>query len=128
MDATTGAPFNLADLPSNSICTAARSFISICPKNPPKSCPRDIYGFKIGASSAVTEAIFNAFVIAPFCKYSAICSAICKATFSCASIVEAPRCGVATTFGCSNKILSFAGSSEKTSSATPETWPELRAA
>ena len=47
---------------------------------------------------------------APVSRYSLICSAICTATFSCASIVDAPRCGVQITFSMSNNGFSRAGS------------------
>ena len=39
--------------------------------------------------------MLSALTTAPVSRKSAICSAICSATFSCASVVEAPRCGVA---------------------------------
>ena len=56
-----------------------------------------MYGFSRGASSAETEGMLIAFATAPVSRKSLICSAICSATFSCASAVAAPRCGVQTT-------------------------------
>ncbi len=66
---------------------------------------------------------FTAFTIAPRVKKSDICSAICTATFSCASAVEAPRCGVQTTFSRRTAGSRVAGSVSNTSSAAPATWP-----
>ena len=51
--------------------------------------------------------MFSALTTAPVSRKSAICSATCRATFSCASIVEAPRCGVATTCGMPNSTQSL---------------------
>ena len=56
-----------------------------------------MYGFSRGASSAETEGMLIAFATAPVSRKSLICSATCSATFSCASAVAAPRCGVQTT-------------------------------
>ena len=64
-----------------------------------------------------------AFATAPVSRKSLICSATCSATFSCASAVAAPRCGVQTTFSSANSGLSVAGSVSNTSSAAPATWP-----
>ncbi|SLI44755.1 Uncharacterised protein [Mycobacteroides abscessus subsp. abscessus] len=44
---------------------------------------------------------------------------------SCASVVEAPRCGVTTTCGSSNSGLSVQGSVSKTSMPAARTWPEV---
>ena len=65
--------------------------------------------------------------IAPVSRKSLICSATCRATFSCASVVAAPRCGVQTTLSRPNRGESVAGSVSKTSSAAPATWPDLMA-
>ena len=54
--------------------------------------------------------MLRALTTAPEMRKSAICSAICRATFSCASVVAAPRCGVAMRFSLPNSGLSLAGS------------------
>src|SRR3984957_6968858 len=87
------------------------------PANEPSFSASATNGLSLGAPSAVIEGKFTALVRAPRTRYSAICSAICSATFSCASVVEAPRCGVQTTFGSLNSGLSVAGSVMKTSRA-----------
>ena len=48
--------------------------------------------------------------------------------FSCASAVEAPRCGVTTTDSCANSGLSVHGSLAKTSMPAPATRPSAIAA
>ena len=48
------------------------------------------------------------------------------ATSLWASSVEAPRCGVTTTFGCPINAMFCGGSSAKTSRATPSNWPDSR--
>ena len=52
------------------------------------------------------------------------------ATFSCASSVDAPRCGVHTRLGWASSAFSegslFGGSVEKTSNAAPAMWPDSR--
>ena len=72
--------------------------------------------------------MLSALTTAPVSRKSAICSAICSATFSCASVVAAPRCGVATTLSRPNSGFLRAGSSTKTSIAAPATWPLSSAA
>ena len=86
------------------------------------------YGRRRGASSTVTDGMLSALVTAPCSRKSDICSATCSATFSCASVDEAPRCGVVTTCGWLNSTLLVAGSSENTSTAAPPTWPLSSAA
>src|ERR1700682_5912071 len=65
--------------------------------------------------------MLTALATAPVKRRSAICSAICRATFSCASLVAAPRCGVQMTLGRPNSGLSLAGSTSNTSKAAPPT-------
>ena len=64
-----------------------------------------------------------------FSSASAICAAMSRATLTCASDVEAPRCGVQMTFGCASSAADEAGggSALKTSSAAPATLPSLSA-
>src|SRR5262245_49483228 len=98
------------------------------PANEPSFSASSMKGRSRGASSAVIDGKLTAFEIAPLSRSSDICSAICNATFSCASVVAAPRCGVHTTLGWPNSGLSVAGSSVNTSKAAPATWPESSAA
>ena len=114
--------------PSNSISTFSIASSATCPAKLPSKPANFMYGLRIGASSAETAGMFRALLTEPVLRKSDICSAICNATFSCASIVEAPRCGVAMTPGAPNKILFVAGSSENTSKAAPATCPSSRAA
>ena len=72
--------------------------------------------------------MFSALTTAPVSNRSAICSATWIATFSWASVVEAPRWGVTTTPSMPNRGLSVAGSRGNTSMAAPATWPLSRAA
>jgi hypothetical protein len=69
------------------------------PANEPSFSASEMNGFSRGASSAVIDGKFTALEIAPRNRYSDIWSATCSATFSCASVVEAPRWGVQITFG-----------------------------
>src|SRR5580693_3460338 len=78
-----------------------------------------------GASSAETDGMLMALATAPVSRKSLICSATCRATFSCASIVAAPRWGVQTTFSSVNSGEEMAGSVSNTSRAAPATWPDL---
>src|SRR5918993_540791 len=64
-----------------------------------------------------------ALVTPPSSRKSLICSATCIATLTCASLVDAPRCGVEMKFGVPNSGEAVAGSISNTSSAAPATWP-----
>ena len=67
-------------------------------------------GISFGLSSAEMDGKLSALTMAPSSRKSEICSAICMATFSCASRVDAPRCGVQITLFDVNRMLSVAGS------------------
>ena len=54
-------------------------------------------------------------------------SASSIATFSCASRVDAPRCGLAIRFSCLNSGAGSGGSLPNTSSAAPASWPDVSA-
>lgn len=60
---------------------------------------------------------------------STICAAISRATFFCASSVDAPRCGVQMTRGCAMRALDVApgGSCSKTSMPAANTFPLVSA-
>ncbi len=72
--------------------------------------------------------MLSALVTPPETRKSASCSATWIATLTCASVVDAPRCGVEMKFGVPNSGLSLAGSTLNTSSAAPPIWPESRPA
>jgi hypothetical protein len=74
-------------------------------------------------------AALTAFLISPRSAKATNCSATSMATFSCASSVDAPRCGVQITFGWPTSGLpAGVGSSTKTSRAAPPRCPESSAA
>ena len=58
-------------------------------------------------------------ILTPFNKKSDSWFATISATTIDASVVDAAICGVTIAFGLLNKIFSFAGSFEKTSTAAP---------
>src|SRR6266511_1844965 len=58
---------------------------------------------------------------------SSTCSAMVTPALSCASAVEAPRCGVTTTLSRPNSGLEVVGSSANTSRAAPARWPDSTA-
>ena len=74
-------------------------------------------------SSAPTTGMLTAFETSPPSSAATTCSATITPARSCASSVEAARCGVMTTFSSSSSSPSY-GSAEKTSSAAPATLPE----
>ena len=65
--------------------------------------------------------MLSALVTPPVIRKSDICSATWIATLTCASLVDAPRCGVEMKFGVPNNGDALAGSSTNTSSAAPPT-------
>ena len=82
-------------------------------------------GSSFSSSSPVTEDMFTALRTVPFLRKSIIWSATATATFVCASRVDAPRCGVATTLSSSKSGVLPGGSVSKTSRAAPATLPDL---
>ena len=71
-------------------------------------------------SSTLLRSIFGAFtacLTVPLVNISTISSDTDTATFSCASTVDAPKCGVTTIFSCAIKGESIGGSCSKTSNA-----------
>ena len=50
-------------------------------------------------SSGLIAGMFTAVETTPPVSAATTCSAVCTPARSCASVVEAPRCGVTTTFG-----------------------------
>src|SRR3546814_20123753 len=68
--------------------------------------------------------MLSALVTPPFTRKSAICSATWIATFTWASFVDAPRCGVEMKPGVPNRGDAFAGTCTNTYSAAPVPWPE----
>ena len=82
-----------------------------------------MYGPSTSRSSAPTTGMLTAFVTSPPSRAATTCSATIRPARSCASSVEAARCGVVTTFSSPSSSPSY-GSAEKTSSAAPATLPE----
>ena len=69
--------------------------------------------------------MFTALMATPDLRYSTTCSAIRTPTISCASSVEPPMCGVASTASEPNSGQPGGGGSvENTSNAAPATLPE----
>ncbi len=77
-------------------------------------------------SSAPITGMFTAFVTSPPSSAAATCSATITPARSCASPVEAARCGVTTTLSSSSSGPVY-GSAEKTSSAAPAIVPDCSA-
>ena len=50
-------------------------------------------------SSGAIAGMFTAVETTPPVNAATTCSAVCTPARSCASVVDAPRCGVTTTFG-----------------------------
>ena len=121
--AVSGLEFSREAWPSYSMTTEVTALSMSWPAKLPIWLASPMYGRSFGISSALTEGRFSAFTTVPEMRKSASCSATCSATFSCASVVEAPRWGVATTCSMPNSTLSFAGSLANTSRAAPATWP-----
>ncbi len=71
--------------------------------------------------------MLTAFVTRPPSSAATTCSATITPARSCASSVEAARCGVTTTFGAASSGPEY-GSAEKTSIAAPATLPDSSAA
>ena len=70
-----------------------------------------------------TTGMLTAFVTMPPSSAATICSATITPARSCASSVEAARCGVTTTWSSSSSGPAY-GSAEKTSSAAPASFPD----
>src|SRR5438067_1900912 len=81
-----------------------------------------MYAPRTSRSSAPITGMFTAFVTSPPSSAAATCSATMTPARSCASSVDAARCGVTTTLSSSSSGPVY-GSSEKTSSAAPATVP-----
>ena len=125
---TIGFWFSSAAAPS--LCTDTRAIAPVvsCPTRLPSFSANAMYGLRRGASSADSDGMLSALVTPPDTRKSAICSATWIATLTCASLVDAPRCGVEMKFGVPNSGDSLAGSCTNTSSAAPATWPLSSAA
>ena len=80
-------------------------------------------GPSISRSAASTTGMLTAFVTRPPSSAATTCSATIRPARSCASSVEAARCGVTTTSSSSSSGPVY-GSVEKTSSAAPASFPE----
>src|SRR5439155_376182 len=79
------------------------------------------YGRRTCTTSGESDGALTAFWMTPRQRKSATCCAIAMATFTCASPVEAPRCGVAITCSSARSGCPLGGgSSAKTSIAEPD--------
>ena len=77
----------------------------------------------IASVFASTFGMFTALRTSPLISIARICCATSMPTFSCASAVLAPRCGVRTMFGSERSGKSAGGGSTSyTSSAAAATW------
>ena len=85
------------------------------------------YGPSTSRSSAPITGMLTAFETSPPSSAAATCSATITPARSCASPVDAARCGVTTTLSSSSSGPEY-GSSTNTSSAAPATLPERSAA
>jgi hypothetical protein len=114
-----GLAFSSAAAPS--VCTEIRVIAPVVswPTRLPSFSASAMYGFSFGASSADRLGMLSALVTPPDTRKSAICSATWMATLTCASVVDAPRCGVDTKLGVPNSGDALAGSSTNTSKAAP---------
>src|SRR5215218_4767482 len=85
-----------------------------------------------GASASIvsgrTATMLTALVTTPPVSAAFTCSAVTRPARSCASAVDAPRCGVTTTSSRSKIECEVKGSSGKTSRAAPATLPDSRPA
>ena len=95
--------------------------------NFPRLSARGRYGLIFSIVSAFMMGMFRAVVTGRPLNTLTTCSATMTATLIWASLVDAPRCGVTMTFGCSSSGLPTGGSFSKTSSAAPATLPDLNA-
>ena len=93
----------------------------------PSFAASGMYGPSTSRSSAPTVGMLTAFVTSPPSSAAATCSATITPARSCASSVDAARCGVTTTFGAAAAARRTAPAT-KTSSAAPATLPDSSAA
>ncbi len=108
---------------------ASTRFGAICDKNFPSFSPKRRCGPTIDNVLASRFGMFTALRMVPSSSAARIDWAISIPTLSCASAVEAPRCGVRTRFGAlRNGESAGNGSVSKTSSAAPATCRSCRAA
>ena len=99
-----------------------------CPTNMPTCSASRIHGSAACGSPPDGNGRLTAAMNGEPFRASASISTVSTATRSCASTVDAPRCGVQSTFGCFMRAKSFGGSTAKTSRAAPDRWPESSAA
>ena len=88
-----GDPAQVLDLDALDACRPARAAIR------PSRCASGTNGPSTSMSSALTAGMLTAVETTPPVRAATTCSAVCTPARSCASAVEAPRCGVTTTFG-----------------------------
>ena len=103
-------------------------FGAIWERNLPSFSPNRRCGPMMARVFASRFGTFTALRIVPSRSAARTDCAISIPTLSCASTVDAPKCGVSTTFGALRKGESLGnGSISNTSSAAPATWPACNA-
>lgn len=98
-------------LPLKLMLIHSHRFGAACEAKSPSRSPRSRYGPMIASVFASIFGMFTAFRTAPSSSAARIASAISMPTPSCASAVDAPRCGVSTMFGKSRRMKSAPGGS-----------------
>mmetsp|Transcript_26064 Transcript_26064/g.50614 ORF Transcript_26064/g.50614 Transcript_26064/m.50614 type:complete len:345 (-) Transcript_26064:228-1262(-) len=111
--------------PVSSTLTERTCPSSTCAQSEPSRSASITHGLSSGICASVRLGALTTPTTGSSANALTIDCAISCATLACASSVEAPRCGVAMTFGCliSGHSSSFGGSLSKTSSAAPATCP-----
>ena len=87
---------------------ASKASSASCRERRARRRPSSTYGRSRGAVSGATDGALTAYGGVAPSRAMRTCSAISRPTRSCASLVEAPRCGVRTRFGASRSGLSAA--------------------
>mmetsp|Transcript_11045 Transcript_11045/g.36670 ORF Transcript_11045/g.36670 Transcript_11045/m.36670 type:complete len:410 (+) Transcript_11045:598-1827(+) len=101
-----------------------------CARRAPREVAREVHGLSSGFCERVRSGALTTPATGSSAKAATSACAISSATLPCASTVDAPRCGVAMSFGCLIRAhsCSAGGSDSKTSSAAPASWPDSSAA
>ncbi len=94
-----------------------------CTSTLPRILQTSRYGMSSSASSPTTSGTLTALGANCPLRARATCSATCVPARSCASLVEAPRCGVLTTWSYLKRMSSVVGSLGYTSTAAAATLP-----
>mmetsp|Transcript_20290 Transcript_20290/g.61861 ORF Transcript_20290/g.61861 Transcript_20290/m.61861 type:complete len:477 (+) Transcript_20290:705-2135(+) len=117
-------------LPDTCTCSEVTAALLTCASSLPRDVASAVHGFSSGFCERVRLGALTTPTTGCSAKAATSEFAISSATLPCASSVEAPRCGVATSLGCSISAhsCSAGGSDSNTSTAAPATWPDCSAA